>query len=489
MPNSYSSYDGEEGTSSLASPQMCPPAEPDKRFKKPGIPGDLRERSLAMYKSINNLTAVVGKTELNSLRRVPLNGARAVGLDFAYSDLSLSGSLTDEEYTDIRGIVDDLLSNDNLQKLLLTREQVEAQEKEERASSTPAGPADAAASSSNESITSTASPVVLPPSPSITEEKNGAESSTSYIDCVSFRSQIKSRTDKLKLERKGVHRDSAKHVNPELSTEANAFATQGMRRHMEDQNLILAKPNLLFNLNRAPVQAYYGIYDGHSGKLAAEYARTHLHSNIFDEFSTGLAWSEENLVAALQKGYLRTNVEFNQLAGKNSINSGTTAASIIVWGDKLFVANVGDSEVVISRGGVATVLTHSHLPDKPEEKERIQRLGGIVVHYGTWRVNGLLSVSRSIGDNGLDKLVIADPYVAVVERTKEDEFLIMATDGLWDVIKYQEACEFVRKTVLESGREAASRALVDEGIRRKTTDNITAVIIFLSDEPLQPLQE
>lgn len=273
-----------------------------------------------MYKSINNLTAVVGKTELNSLRRVPLNGARAVGLDFAYSDLSLSGSLTDEEYTDIRGIVDDLLSNDNLQKLLLTREQVSPRHRTDILSSQGGSTREG-----GEGIIGTRRPgrcsrVIVervhhlhgqpgcPPTISIhhgdsfpssshsnhqQEEKNGTESSTSYIDCVSFRSQIKSRTDKLKLERKGVHRDSAKHVNPELSTEANAFATQGMRRHMEDQNLILAKPNLLFNLNRAPVQAYYGIYDGHSGKLAAEYARTHLHSNIFDEFSTGLAVSAE----------------------------------------------------------------------------------------------------------------------------------------------------------------------------------------------------
>lgn len=51
-------------------------------------------------------------------------------------------------------------------------------------------------------------------------------------------------------------------------------------------------------------------------------------------------------------------------------------------------------------------------------------------------------MSRSIGDNGLDKLVIADPYVAVVERTKEDEFLIMATDGLWDVIKVKSSSSF-----------------------------------------------
>jgi len=414
------------------------------------------------------MMAVVGKPEMNSMRRVPILGARAVGLDYAHGELFNGGCLSDEEYTDIRKVIDDLLSPDNVTKLYLTKEQVEAQEKEEKQSTTP---------------TSDAAPLETPPQllddtkPKVTPD----DSTTTYIDCVALRNSIKIKTDKMKFNRNSQQRDAVKHVNREIHTEANSYATQGMRKHMEDQYFILTQPNLLFNMLDAPHQAYYGIYDGHSGKLAAEYARIHLHSNIFDELSSN-QWTEANVMSALHRGYLRTNEEFNIIANKNSINAGTTAASVIIWPNKIFIANVGDSEVVICRDGTATLLTYSHLPDKKEEKERIMNLGGIVVAYGTWRVNGLLSVSRSIGDNGLDKLVIADPFVAVEDRTSSDQFLIMATDGLWDVMKYQDACDFVRKNVSENGRDGASRALVEEGIRRKTTDNITALIVFLHDE-------
>jgi serine/threonine protein phosphatase PrpC len=119
------------------------------------------------------------------------------------------------------------------------------------------------------------------------------------------------------------------------------------------------------------------------------------------------------------------------------------------------------------------------LPDKPEEKERIVSSGGIVVHYGTWRVNGLLSVSRSIGDSSLSKFVTAVPTILKVDRTKEDEFIIIATDGLWDVIKHKEACEFIRTQLQEKKpRSEISKLITEEALRKRTNDNVTVVIIF-----------
>jgi serine/threonine protein phosphatase PrpC len=66
------------------------------------------------------------------------------------------------------------------------------------------------------------------------------------------------------------------------------------------------------------------------------------------------------------------------------------------------------------RDGSPVRLTIRHLPDAPDEKERILKNGGAVVWYGTWRVNGLLSVSRSIGDASLSTVVIPDPAVRFV---------------------------------------------------------------------------
>jgi len=122
LPNSNSEYI--EETSPPAGSPMGPPAEPERRTRKPPPLGsDLRERSLAMYKSINNMMAV-GKSELASMRRIPLPGARAVALDFAYHELYGTGALTIDDYNIIRKTVDELTSKEHLVKLIMTQEQV-----------------------------------------------------------------------------------------------------------------------------------------------------------------------------------------------------------------------------------------------------------------------------------------------------------------------------------------------------------------------------
>jgi serine/threonine protein phosphatase PrpC len=95
-------------------------------------------------------------------------------------------------------------------------------------------------------------------------------------------------------------------------------------------------------------------------------------------------------------------------------------------------------------------------------------------------VNGLLSVSRSIGDNSLNTVVIAEPSVRVEKCTEEDEFILVATDGLWDVIKHDEACEMVRECVKNapSQKKMLPQMLVDEALRRKSNDNVTVLVVF-----------
>jgi len=171
----------------------------------------------------------------------------------------------------------------------------------------------------------------------------------------------------------------------------------------------------------------------------------------------------------------------------------------VATGD-LWVANAGDSRGIISRRGIAVGLSEDHKPDRPDERERIQKAGGIVQqatlfgkHMGPFRVytgrrTGGLAVSRGLGDAHLknNDLVIAMPEIRHFKLTPTDEFLIFATDGLWDVFSNQQACDFVRKFYNAPGAtradpEEVADLLVTEAIRQGSLDNVTAMIVYFTD--------
>ncbi|KAL4306296.1 hypothetical protein HN51_040229 [Arachis hypogaea] len=122
-------------------------------------------------------------------------------------------------------------------------------------------------------------------------------------------------------------------------------------------------------------------------------------------------------------------------------DAGSTASTAMVLGDRILVANVGNSRVVTSRAGTAVPLSIDHKPDKSDERQRIggrrgiHKLGSLLagIDSGTWRVGGVLVVSRAFGDKLLKPYVVADPEIKEEEIDGVD-FIIIAGDGLWNVI-------------------------------------------------------
>jgi protein phosphatase 1L len=143
-------------------------------------------------------------------------------------------------------------------------------------------------------------------------------------------------------------------------------------------------------------------------------------------------------------------------------------------GDRLLVANVGDSRAVICRGGEAFALSSDHKPNRADERQRIEDAGGVVMWAGTWRVGGVLAVSRAFGDRLLKRYVVAEPEIQEDVIQKGVDFLILASDGLWDVVTNQEAVSMVKS--IENTEEAANK-LTEEAYRRGSADNITCVIV------------
>ena len=131
--------------------------------------------------------------------------------------------------------------------------------------------------------------------------------------------------------------------------------------------------------------------------------------------------------------------------------SGSTAVCALISPTHTYIANCGDSRAVLCRKGVPAVCTLDHKPTVPAEKERIQKAGGSVMIH---RVNGSLAVSRALGDfeyksvegkGPTEQLVSPAPEVFIDARQQDDEFLVLACDGIWDVMTNEDLCKFINQ--------------------------------------------
>lgn len=211
-----------------------------------------------------------------------------------------------------------------------------------------------------------------------------------------------------------------------------------------------------------PWQHLVGVFDGHSGTNTALYCA----SNIASVFASYLRSSPAE--AALRQTFHTLDKEVDL----HNFSDGCTAVVCYIAGNTLMCANTGDSRAVLCSNGKAIDLSEDDKPDKPSEVARIQRLGGFI--SGTGRVVGELAVARSIGDCSLHPFVTCEPTIVKRELEKDDEFIIMACDGIWDVLSSQNAVDIVR-SVNDPARAAA--LLRDCAYARGSADNLSALVI------------
>jgi serine/threonine protein phosphatase PrpC len=225
--------------------------------------------------------------------------------------------------------------------------------------------------------------------------------------------------------------------------------------------------------------AFFGVYDGHGGRKIVEFVEKYLHLNLQKELVETNAETLEDVENAIQTAFLLTDI---QTAKANLQVSGSTATTVLLRKQHttgaryLHAANCGDARAVLARkGGVAYRLSYDHKANDAPEKSRIEQAGGFVIRG---RVLGILAVARSFGDHSLKQFVVPTPFVQSVElREGEDDFLVLACDGVWDVMEDQEVVDFVKNYAGDF--DLAARALVDEALRRGSTDNITALVVEL----------
>ncbi|XP_048634584.1 probable protein phosphatase 2C 30 [Brassica napus] len=227
-------------------------------------------------------------------------------------------------------------------------------------------------------------------------------------------------------------------------------------------------------------KAFFGVYDGHGGSNAAEFAAKNLGNNI--EAAVAAARSGEDgysIERAIREAYLKTDEEFL----KEGSGGGACCVTALISNGELAVSNAGDCRAVISRAGVAEALTTDHSPNQENELIRIRASGGYVdCHHGVWRIQWTLAVSRAIGDEYLKKWVIAEPETRTLKIKPELEFLILASDGLWDNVTNQEAVDVVRPYCIgvENPKTlTACKKLAELSSTRGSLDDISVIIIQL----------
>ncbi|XP_057980237.1 probable protein phosphatase 2C 44 [Malania oleifera] len=239
---------------------------------------------------------------------------------------------------------------------------------------------------------------------------------------------------------------------------------EGKSRHdMEDYHVAEYKKRKGHELG------LFAIFDGHQGDRVATYLKDNLFNNILKEPNF---WRDPKM--AIENAYRSTDTFILENSMQLGTGGSTAVTAIVIDGKDLWVANVGDSRAVVCERGSANQLTVDHEPH--HERSRIEQQGGFVTTLpgDVPRVNGQLAVARAFGDQSLKAHLSSEPDVRHVPIDSSIEFVILASDGLWKVMKNHEAVEMVKSL---KDPQAAAKCLTTEALARKSKDDISCIVI------------
>jgi protein phosphatase 1B len=263
---------------------------------------------------------------------------------------------------------------------------------------------------------------------------------------------------------------------------------QGWRLEMEDAHISQ-------ELSSVPAHSIQAVFDGHGGAGAAIWVAANLVAILEDtvEWGTYTAAGKDNpeLVGkALRSAFLQADAAlraFQDEGGPGADVSGCTSVVCVITPNHIICANAGDSRCVLGTGGGVVPMSYDHKPFDTAERDRIEAAGGTV----QWkRVDGDLAVSRALGDfqyKTSDELpaeqqkVSPEPDIIIHKRCDADEFLLIACDGLWDVMSNEEATDIGRSLfhLGEGNMMLFAEEMIDIALAKGSKDNISAVAMKL----------
>ncbi|CAN0118243.1 unnamed protein product, partial [Ectocarpus sp. 4 AP-2014] len=237
-------------------------------------------------------------------------------------------------------------------------------------------------------------------------------------------------------------------IHEDLGVSLVACSLKGWRKTQEDTSAIV------INLGGRKDMLGVAVFDGHSGQEASKYVA----ENMWNQVIATTEWGQGDIDGALRAAFLAVDANMQ----RDKVCHGTTAVVAVVTPGYLYVANCGDSRAVLCKEGVATAMSTDHKPCLYTEMSRVIRCGGQQVIPGEFggvaRVTApgnmvAMATSRSLGDfhfkrnynaDQSEQVVSPAAEVACVRRALGDEFLILGTDGVWDVLSNQEVSDMMR---------------------------------------------
>lgn len=272
-----------------------------------------------------------------------------------------------------------------------------------------------------------------------------------------------------------------------------ASEMQGWRTTMEDAKLVDLE------VDRSTI--CLGVFDGHGGKDVSNYTAKVFVKELraCSHFATG------NFPEALTTTFLRIDELLRTPAVKSELargssdsgdgdyivsNSGCTAVVALIHNNDLYVANAGDSRCVLAVGGRSVQMSFDHKPDHSVESQRISRAGGYVVEG---RVMGNLNLSRSLGDLTYkdnrdlppqEQMITANPDIKSATITEDTDFIVLACDGVWDVMTCEQCVQFIYERLPTLPLGQIVEALLEHCLARDVStsgglgcDNMTCVVM------------
>ena len=271
---------------------------------------------------------------------------------------------------------------------------------------------------------------------------------------------------------------------------------QGWRMKMEDRHCAQV------GLPQLKDWSFFAIFDGHAGAQVAAHCAENLLNTIIqtDQFKQNISTLNEQIteeqidsvIQAIKNGFLELDEKMKNLPDMSSgeDKSGTTAICVLISKTHMFIANLGDSRAILCRSGNVFFATTDHKPSNPSEKQRILDAGGNVMIE---RVNGALAVSRALGDyeykqlsdkKADEQLVSPLPEVTVVRLDPSDEFLVLACDGVWDVMTNDNLHSLIRYNLsVEKSLKTICSKIIDTCLHKGSKDNMSLLLVTFAGSP------
>jgi len=264
-----------------------------------------------------------------------------------------------------------------------------------------------------------------------------------------------------------------------------------------------------------PNSSIFAVFDGHGGAKCADFLRNNLHYYIARNkwFPTDPEEALKEACEAAEKRYIE-----NQLTSEDGKGdtSGSCGLVMVIVDDNCYVCNVGDSRAVVSRNGgkVKQAVTRDHKPSDESERSRVINAGGRIyqnfptvpnarqfgstgsvlpVAAGPHRIlPGGLAISRAFGDieakipkfGGNSNVLIAKPEITIFKINKAVDFIVLGSDGIFDVMSNEEVIKCVWDTIntgetsdIHELLRLASENLIKETLLKKSFDNVTAIVV------------